>query len=135
MALPWVRLDANVGSHDKILRLLSDPSAKRWQAYASYLTALAWAGGQGTDGLVPRSALPFVHGSESTARLLITYELWCEEGVSGWRIHNYAERQQLEVVTAGKRAMKRMAGEKGNCSRWHGPECWVVNKGCSRDTE
>ncbi len=47
MGLPWVRLDSNIASHDKILHLLSDPSPKRWQAAASYMFAMAWSGGQG----------------------------------------------------------------------------------------
>jgi hypothetical protein len=131
MGLSWVRLDANIGSHDKILALLTDPSAKKWQAFASYTTALAWSGGQGTDGFIPQTALSFVHGNTSTARLLVKYRLW-EEGLTGWQIVNFAERQELALVTASKAEAKRMAGEKGNCSRWHGPSCWVKGKGCSR---
>lgn len=133
MALPWVRLDANISSHDKVLRLLSDPSAKRWQAFTSYVCALGWSGGHGTDGHVPKAALPIIHGNAATARLLVTYGLWAETGVSGWQIVNYATRQELEVITEGKRAAKQLAAEKGNCVRWHGPLCWVVGKGCGRE--
>src|SRR5437868_7186513 len=61
MSLPWVRLDSNIASHDKILALLSDPSPKRWQAAASYMFALGWSGDHGTDGRIPQAALPFVH--------------------------------------------------------------------------
>ena len=45
MGLPWVRLDANIATHDKMLALLADPSPQKWQAAASYMFALAWAGG------------------------------------------------------------------------------------------
>lgn len=130
MALPWVRLDANIGSHDKILALLNDPSAKKWQAAASYCFALGWSGGHGTDGLIPAAALPFVHGSKVTARLLVTYRLW-EETAAGWRIVNYAERQELEIARAGRTESRRVAAEKANCHRWHGPGCWT-NGRCSR---
>jgi hypothetical protein len=131
MALPWVRLDSNIGSHDKILALLSDPSPKRWQAAFSYCSALGWAGGHGTDGAIPRAALPFVHGTDATARLLCKYRLW-EARTADWLIVNYAERQQLEVVTASKKEDRRIAAEKANCHRWHGPTCWGP-KGCGRN--
>ena len=132
MALPWVRLDSHIGSHDKILGLVNDPSPKRWQAAFSYVAGLGWSGDQGTDGRIPEVALPFIHGTAATARLLVKYGLW-DEGIACWHIHNYAERQELSVVTAGKREMKRMAAEKGNCSRWHGPKCWKEGVGCGRN--
>lgn len=124
MPLPWVRLDSSIASHDKVLALLSDPSAKRWQAIASYMFALGWSGQQGTDGQVPASALPFVHGNASTARLLVKYGLWDENAVgTGWVIRNYAERQQLVMITEAKRAGATAAARKANCVRWHGKDC------------
>jgi len=123
MALPWVRLDSNVGSHDKVLGLICDPSSKKWQALASYFVALGWAGGQGTDGFVPRNALGFVHGTPQTARLLAKYGLW-EEATNGWHIRNYEERQELTIVTESKRVAAQMASRKANCARWHGPDCY-----------
>lgn len=131
MALPWVRLDSNIGSHDKILALLDDPSAKKWQAFASYMVSVAWSGGHGTDGRIPKAALPFIHGTEMTARLLCKYRLW-EAQTSAWSIVNYAERQELDVVTASKIEGRRIASEKANCARWHGKTCWT-NKGCGRE--
>ena len=127
MGLPWVRLDSNIGSHDKILNLLGDPSPKRWQAAFSYTASLAWSGGHGTDGRIPTAALPFVHGTTTTARLLVTYRLWTE-ATAGWEIVNYAERQELEIVAETKRAMKSLAGKKAACIRHHGPKC-----GCWRE--
>jgi hypothetical protein len=132
MPLPWVRLDSNVASHDKILGLKHDPSPKKWQAMASYFCALAWSGGQGTDGYIPAYALETIHGTAATARLLVKHRLW-EEAVAGYKIRNYEARQELEVVSAGKREAKRVAAEKGNCSRWHGADCWQAGRGCSRD--
>lgn len=127
MALPWVRLDSNIAAHDKILHLLSDPSAKKWQAAASYMFSLGWTGGTGNDGKVPTAALPMVHGNPATARLLVKHGLW-EEDVNGWRIRNYLVRQELAVVSAGKRAAQRKAAMKTNCERYHGKDC-----GCWRE--
>lgn len=126
MGLPWVRMDTNLPSHDKILRLLADPSPKRWQAAASYQFSIEWSGGQGTDGVIPKAALPFVHATAASARLLVTYELWDELGVTGWTIRNFAIRQELDVVAEGKRAARSLAGRKAACERWHDPgcECW-----------
>ena len=131
MTLPWVRLDSHIGSHDKVLNLLNDPSPKRWQAAFSYCCALGWSGDQGTDGKIPTVALGFIHGNASTARLLVKYRLWIED-LTGYEIVNYAERQELTVITAGKREARRVAAEKANCHRWHGKDCWT-SRGCSRE--
>lgn len=127
MGLPWVRLDANVGQHDKILALKADPSAKKWQALTSYFVALAWSGGQGTDGHIPSYALESVHATTQTARLLVKYRLW-SEATEGWQIVNYSHRQELEVITEAKRAAQAMGGRKARCRQNHGPDCgcWKV---------
>lgn len=122
MPLPWVRLDANIAQHDKILDLLSDPSPKRWQAAASYMFALGWSGAAGTDGKITPAALAMVHGSETTARLLVKYGLW-DESTRGWHIRNYQERQQLAHVTDALREKQRRAALRTNCLRYHGPHC------------
>jgi hypothetical protein len=129
--LPWVRLDANVGTHDKVLALVHDPSPKRWQALTSYFIALGWSGGQGTDGRVPAYALPAIQGTPATARLLVKHGLWIEK-TGAWEIKNWAERQELSAITAGKNEARRVAAEKANCKRWHGPLCWSDKKGCTR---
>ena|SRR5690348_4024007 len=131
MPLPWVRVDSNVAHHDKMLALISDPSPKRWQAVASYFFALGWSGGQGTDGVIPNFALASVHGTTATARLLVKYRLW-EEATAGFRIRNFEQRQELEAISAAKREAQRVGAQKGNCRRFHGPDCWQ-NGRCSRD--
>lgn len=128
MPLPWVRLDSNIPTHDKILRLLSDPSPKRWQACTSCMFAFAWSGGQGTDGLIPTAALPFVHGTPATAALLVKYDLW-DKVEGGWTIRNFGVRQELLAITEGKRAAQSSGGAKGNCIRYHGPDCGCWRKG------
>ena len=132
MALPWVRLDSSIASHDKVLRLIGDPSAQRWQAVASYMFALGWSGLQGTDGRIPREALPFCHGTAKTARLLVKHGLWIE-AVSGFQIVNYGDRQQLASISDAKTLAARIAGQKANCVRWHGDSCWTKNK-CSKES-
>lgn len=127
MALPWVRLDSNVAQHDKMLALKYDPSAKRWQAVASYFFALAWSGGQGTDGFIPHHALEAVHGTPATARLLVKHKLW-EEGISGYKIRNYESRQELNIVAEAKRAAQAAGGRKARCRQNHGPNCGCWEK-------
>jgi hypothetical protein len=91
--------------------------------------SLAWSGGAGTDGNVPAAVLPMIHGNEATARLLVKYRLW-EEATAGYSIRNYDTRQELLVISTGKRAAQRKAAMKTNCTRYHGPDC-----GCWRDEE
>lgn len=128
MALPWVRLDSNIAAHDKILHLLSDPSTKRWQAAASYMFGLGWAGGTGSDGDIPTAALPFIHGTKDTARLLEKYHLW-EPITNGWHIRNFEQYQEMLFVTEMKRAAQRAGGIKGNCIKHHGPDCGCWKNG------
>ena len=122
MGLPWVRLDSNIASHDKILALIGDPSKAKWQAMASYFCALGWSGGNGTDGMVPKSVLPFIHGTAGTARLLVKYGLWVE-AVGGYRIRNFEERQQSSDVAQSIHEAKKRASRKGNCVKYHGADC------------
>jgi ribonuclease I len=128
MALPWVRLDSNIHAHDKILSLLDDSNRSKWQAFALYVFALGWSGGQETDGRIPRSALKMLHGSTQTARLLVVHRLWIET-VDGWEIVNYSTRQQLSDETYSVRKAQVIGGQKGACVRHHGPDC-----GCWRRT-
>ena len=131
MGLPWVRLDSNIATHDKILHLVSDPSAARWQAAFSYVCSLGWAGGQGTDGRIPSAALGFVHGNAKTARLLVKYRLW-KEAPAGYEIVNFGSRQQMNSITETIRTAQSQGGKQGNCKRHHGELCWKNGK-CSRE--
>jgi hypothetical protein len=95
---------------------------------SSYMFGLAWSGGHGTDGYIPRTALPMIHGTSATARLLEKYGLWVE-GTVGWNVPNYDKRQSLSATTESVRASKVRASVKGNCIRHHGPDC-----GCWKET-
>lgn len=131
MGLPWVRLDANISTHDKILYLASDPSAARWQAAFSYVCSLAWSGGQGTDGRIPSAALGIVHGNAKTARLLVKYRLWTE-ATAGYQIVNFELRQQTNQVSDAIKNAQSEGGKRGNCRRYHGETCWRSGR-CSRE--
>lgn len=120
--LPWVRLDSNIHSHDKVLSLLDDPSPKKHHAFTLYICGLAWSCGHGTDGAIPKSALKAIHGTPVLARLLVKYRLW-DESPAGWKIVNYADRQQLSDETYTVRKSQHLGGIKGNCVRHHGPDC------------
>lgn len=130
MSLPWVRIDTNLASHDKILSLLDAteaPPATRWRAAFSYVCSIGWSADKGTDGDIPATALPFIHGTKATARLLVAAHLW-ESGPDGWTIRNYADRQTTTAATEAR----RREGKRAACVRWHGVECWT-SRGCSRD--
>jgi hypothetical protein len=142
MALPWFRLDTHIGDHDKMLALVSDPLVKprlaTFQAAFSYVCSIGWSVDHGTDGRIPMAALPFIHGTPATARMLVQDrgfgQLWREKDSASWEIVNFAERQQLDVVTAGKQEARRFAALKANCVRHHGKGCWQ-NGRCSRDSD
>ena len=127
MSLPWVRLDSNIASHDKVLRLVAMRDGYR--ALVLYVCSLGYAGGHGTDGHVPEYAVPFLHGTERHADMLVKVGLW-EPADDGWTIRNWVERQELAVVAASKRHAQRLPPRRTNCIRWHGRDC-----GCWDDDE
>lgn len=123
MALPWVRLDANIASHDKILALLDEkPPALAYQAAFSYVCSLGYSGGHGTDGLIDFTAVKFIHGNKKTAQLLVSHFLWRPDRL-GWRIVNFDKRQQLAATTRSIKNAQRAGALKANCRRWHGDDC------------
>lgn len=131
MPLPWVRLDSNINSHPKTLDLLSRKDGHR--AFTLFVCALGYAGGHGTDGQIPFAALPMLHGTRKLGDLLVEVGLW-EPTQAGWAIHNYAQRQQLEIVALAKQESRRLGAAKANCARWHGPDCWKPPAGCSKES-
>lgn len=123
MTLPWVRLDSNIASHDKVLSLLEErPPALAYQAAFSYVCSLGYCGSHGTDGMVPFGALAFIHGTRKTAELLVRNYLWTPVP-EGWRIPKWDTRQQSQAVSESIRRSRRAAASKGNCMRWHGKDC------------
>jgi hypothetical protein len=124
MALPWVRLDANIGTHDKILALLAQRDGAK--AFVLYVCGLGYAGGHSTDGRIPDHALPILHGNRRLAALLVDRGLWEYNGSgNSWVIHNWDHRQETSSITEAR----LLASKKANCIRWHGKDC-----GCWKDS-
>ena len=120
MGLPWARLDTNINNHDKIVWLKTQRGG--WRACTVYLFSVAWSVGHGTDGHIPAHMASALDADKQTITLLTGASLWEPNG-NGWHIRNFAERQELDVITEGKRASAKAASAKANCVRWHGPTC------------
>ena len=89
MALPWVRLDTQWFCNPKFLGLVAD---RKHKAITVYMAGLAWSGGQGQAGYVPKAALPMIHGTLKDAADLVAAQLWIPDA-GGWRINDWAEYQ------------------------------------------
>ena len=129
MSLPWVRLDSNIFTHDKVLRLLGQRDGYR--AYAAYTFSLAYSGGHGTDGLIEPHVLGIIHATDRIAGMLVEARLWEYAEGGAYRIRNWEQRQELAVITETKRAAARLGGRKRSCLRYHGSECgcWKEEQG------
>jgi hypothetical protein len=122
MGLPWVRLDSNISTHPKVLSLIAQRDGYR--AFTAYVCALGYAGAHATDGLIERPVLATIHATERHAQMLVDGGFWeYDPDGRGWIIRNWDTRQELSVITEGKRAAQSMSARKTNCVRWHGPEC------------
>jgi hypothetical protein len=123
MSLPWVRLDANIGTNDKVLALLAEKDGAR--AFVLYVCSLGYCGAHGTDGLVKKHTLTVNHGTEKLAAMLVDQGLWEYDAGGGghYRVRNWDTRQQSTLVSEAKRAAQQLAAKRTNCERWHGAEC------------
>jgi hypothetical protein len=90
MSLQWVRLDTAFPRNHKVLSLLDERDGHR--ALFAYVCGLAYSGEQGTDGFIPRNALPFLHARQADARRLVEQRLWLEDP-GGWVINDWSEFQ------------------------------------------
>lgn len=121
MGLEWVRMDTNIGTHDKMIDLLSRPNGHK--AFVLYICAMGWAGGQQTDGLVPAGALTINHGSRKLADLLVDCRLWVHADNGAYRFPTWERRQEPAIVREVKKTMQQQAAKRTNCIRWHGKDC------------
>jgi len=120
MALPWVRLDAHIYAHDKIVALLDERNG--WKAYGLFTFCIAWSGGNGRDGYVPRHVIKMLHGDTKTMQVLVDLG-FVDEVEGGWQIPNWGDRQELSSETDRKKREKRLAGIKSQCKQRHGQDC------------
>lgn len=112
MGLPWVRLDTQFASNPKFLYLIED---RQWRSIVVWTAGLAYCGTHGTDGFIPKSALPMLHGTPKDAKNLAEVGLWIE-GLGGWQINDWLEFQPSNEEVQKRRKKARDAAMK----RWHG---------------
>lgn len=113
MGLQWVRLDTSLPRNHKVLGLLSGRDGHR--AAFVYVCSLTYAGEQGTDGFIPREALPLCHGRPTDAVRLVEVGLWHDDP-GGWLINGWAEYQPTNEETVLRSKKARSAA----MARWHG---------------
>lgn len=106
MGLPWIRLDTSMPDNPKILGLLDERDGHR--AAFVWVCCLAYAGKHGTDGFIPRAAMPFVHGrSADFARLVACSAL--NQVAGGWEIHGWSEFQESSEDSQKRRERAQRA--------------------------
>ncbi len=106
--LAWVRLDTAFPRNHKVLAAVEAKDGHR--AMFVYVCALAYAGEQGTDGFLPRPALPMIHGRQADADRLVDVGLW-QLVNGGWQINDWADYQQSNEETKRRKARARAAAE------------------------
>lgn len=109
--LPWVRFDTAFPRNHKVLVLLGMRDGHR-SAFA-YTCGLAYCGEHGTDGFIPREALPFLHCRKSDAERLVTVGLWIAED-GGWTVNDWREYQPSSEEHERRAAKARIAA----AARW-----------------
>lgn len=110
MGLPWIRLDTTMADHPKILALVGQ---KAFQAITLHTFAMTYSGKHGTDGFIPKEALPMLHGRVSDAKKLVSVALWTEEP-GGWSIHGWDEYQVSDEESKKRKEKAKAAAEE----RW-----------------
>lgn len=118
--LTWYRRDAGSASHPKVLELITMRDGFR--SYYVWDSSIGYAVEHGTDGLIRASVLPLLMGRKVDADRLVKVGLW-DEDPDGWRVHDFADYQQIAQVSAQIRETKQRAARLGNCKRWHPPGC------------
>lgn len=105
MGLPWVRLDTSIFDHPKFLGLAADG---QYRAITVHIAAMTYAGKHGTDGFIPREALPRLFGRASDAKHLIDAQLWTESA-GGWDINGWDEYQVSDDAAKARREKAKKA--------------------------
>jgi hypothetical protein len=115
MPLPWVRLDTAFPYNQKLLAMLRCKDGHR--AAFVYLCGLSISGGQGSDGFISVESLPFCHGRQADATLLVEFGFWIPQP-GGWLINGWDEFQQSSEETQLRRKRAQALAE----TRWAGHE-------------
>jgi len=106
MGLPWVRLDTTMPDNPKILRLLDERDGHR--AAFVWLCCLTYSGKHGTDGFIPRNAMPFVHGKAADFTRLVAVEA-LNTVPGGWEIPGWREFQESNEASERRREKAQRA--------------------------
>jgi hypothetical protein len=112
VALPWIRLDTQFATNPKVLLLVEQ---KAHRALFVYVCGLGYAGAHGTDGYIPRGALPFLHGSKRDADQLVSVGLWRKNPV-GYEINDWQTYQGIDPEATARSQKAKAAA----MIRWHG---------------
>jgi hypothetical protein len=118
VGLPWARTDTTLPTHDKVLELLEAAGPARGKAAAFvYICSYLYSAAHETDGVIKRSALPFIHATKADANVLVQQGFWkCVPG--GYRIVNYGSRQAVGFAQQALSDTRAAAGRKGAEARW-----------------
>lgn len=111
MGLPWIRLDTSMPDNPKVLELLAERDG-RATAFV-WACCLTYCGKHGTDGFIPRGAMPFVHAKTQDMRRLVAVGL-LNEVAGGWEVRGWAEFQESNDVTQ----KRRERAQKAAAVRW-----------------
>jgi hypothetical protein len=105
-------------THDKILDLLGMSPKGKGAAFV-YVASYLYAADNGTDGLIKKAVLPFIHCTPAEAKLLVAVGLWEVEPPSNYCIKNYGTKQAVGFVQQALHETRSAAGRKGAESRWN----------------
>lgn len=124
--LPWYRKDSTFYEHPKVLELLT--MREGFRALVVWDASIGYATRYGTDGVIRPAALSRIHGRRADAERLVKVGLW-DEHPEGWLVHDFADYQQVSVISEAKREQHRAGARQTNCKRYHGPDCgcWARN--------
>lgn len=109
--LNWVRLDCGFPRNHKVLVLVGQKDGHR-TAFV-YTCGLAYCGEHGTNGFIPREALPFLHARKADADRLVAIGLWVKDP-GGWLVNDWAEYQPSTEENERRSTKARIAAN----ARW-----------------
>lgn len=104
----WFKVDDKLHDHRKA-------RAAGKAAMGVWVLAGSWAADNLTDGFVPASILPR-WGTAGDAKKLCAVGLWIsdeQDGESGWRFHEWDQRQPMRAQKLAERAARAEAGRAG----------------------